>query len=80
MIGQAQLQADVRAAWASIAGRYQGRKLVVYGRSLGSGLAAVMSVELAPHAQLLPVPGAAHKDLQDFPVYLDGFSGALAAL
>ena len=150
---QAQLQADVRAAWASIAGRYQGRKLVVYGRSLGSGLAAALSVELAPsrapdltvlvspytsmaalmhdhypwvpsallryplrtdesitripnrlllihgaqdvliaprhsetlqalvpHAQLLRVLGAAHNDLQDSPVYLQGFAGALDAL
>ncbi len=150
---QAQLQADVRAAWASIADRYQGRKLVVYGRSLGSGLAANLAVELAtsrppeltvlvspyfsmlaltqdhypwvpsgvlryplrtdtwitripnrlllihgvqdplitprhserlkvlvPHAQLLLVPGAAHNDLQDFPLYLDGFARALAEL
>jgi len=150
---QAQLQADVRAAWDSIAGRYKGRKLVVYGRSLGSGLAAALSVELAastppdltvlvspyvsmvalthdhypwipsavlryplrtdewvtripnrlllihgaqdplitprhsemlqalaPHAQLLRVPGASHNDLQDFPAYLEGFSRALAAL
>ena len=35
---------------------------------------------LAPHAQLLRVAGAAHNDVQDFPVYPDGFSGALAAL
>ncbi len=150
---QAQLQADVRAAWATIAARYQGRKQVIYGRSLGSGLAAALSVELAasrppdltvlvsayasmaalthehfpwvpsavlryplrtdqwitripnrlllihgekdglvaprhsdmlkalaPQAQLLRVPGAAHNDLQDFPVYLHGFAGALADL
>lgn len=150
---QAQLQADVHTAWASIADRYRGRKLVVYGRSLGSGLAAALAVELAatrapdltvlvspytsmvaltrdhyawvpamllryplrtdaligripnrvllvhgerdtliaprhsdqlkelvPQATLLRVPGAAHNDLQDFPVYLDGFAAALAAL
>lgn len=150
---EAQLQADVRAAWAAIADRYTGRKLVIYGRSLGSGLAAKLSVELAdsrpadltvlvspyvsmlaltrdhypwvpsgvlryplrtdewitripnrlllihgerdnliepahslalkalaPQAELLLVPGAAHNDLQDFPVYQDGFGRALKAL
>ncbi len=45
---EAQLHADVRAAWDSIAARYAGLKLVVYGRSLGSGLAARMAVDLAP--------------------------------
>jgi uncharacterized protein len=35
-----QLRADVRAAYAMIAPQYAGRKVVVYGRSLGSGLAA----------------------------------------
>ncbi len=150
---EAQLQADVRAAWAAIASRYAGRKLVIYGRSLGSGLAARLSVELAdsrppdltvlvspyvsmlaltrdhypwvpsavlryplrtdewitripnrlllihgerdnliepahslalkalaPQAELLLVPGAGHNDLQEFPVYLDGFARALRAL
>ncbi len=150
---EAQLQADVRAAWAAIADRYAGRKLVIYGRSLGSGLAARLAVELAdsrppdltvlvspyvsmlaltrdhypwvpsavlryplrtdewitripnrlllihgerdnliepahslalkdlaPQAELLLVPGAGHNDLQEFPVYLDGFARALGAL
>ncbi len=35
-----QLRADVRAAYAMVAPQYAGRKVVVYGRSLGSGLAA----------------------------------------
>jgi alpha-beta hydrolase superfamily lysophospholipase len=42
-----QMRADVRAAWASIAGRYAQRKVVVYGRSLGSGLAAGLAAELS---------------------------------
>ena len=42
-----QLHADVRAAWATVAPRYAGRKLVVYGRSLGSGLAASLAAELS---------------------------------
>ncbi len=150
---QAQLHADIRAAWDSIAAHYSGRKRVIYGRSLGSGLAARLATDLAqadaphltvlvspyrsiaaltaqhypwvpesvlryplrtdavigripsrlllihgeqdalipvshshalqalaPRAQLLLVPGAAHNDVQDFPVYLDGFAQALAAL
>jgi hypothetical protein len=44
---EAQLRADVRAAWAVVAPQYTGRKVVVYGRSLGSGLAAGLSAELA---------------------------------
>ena len=47
---EAQLHADVRAAWDSIAARYAGRKRVLYGRSLGSGLAARLAVDL-PAAQ-----------------------------
>ena len=38
---EAQLRADVRAAWATVAPQYAGRKVVFYGRSLGTGLAAV---------------------------------------
>jgi pimeloyl-ACP methyl ester carboxylesterase len=43
---EAQLRADVRAVWATVAPQYTGRKVVVYGRSLGSGLAAGLSAEL----------------------------------
>ena len=36
---QAQLEADVRAAWATVAAQpqYAGKKRVIYGRSLGTG-------------------------------------------
>ncbi len=44
---EAQLRADVRAAWAAVAPQYTGRKVVIYGRSLGSGLAAGLSAELS---------------------------------
>ena len=54
---EAQLRADVRAAWALLAPQYIGRKVVVYGRSLGSGLAAGLAVEMgsAHHAPDLTV-------------------------
>lgn len=151
---QAQLQADVRVAWDLIARQYAGRKVVMYGRSLGTYLAAALSVSLseagqapdltvlvspytsmrdltvrhypwvppfvlryplrtdvlvakipkrlllihgaqdalippghseallalAPGAELLRVPGAAHNDLQDFPDYVEGFARALGRL
>ena len=44
---EVQLHADVRAAWDHIAPHYAGHKLVVYGRSLGSGLAARLSADLS---------------------------------
>lgn len=36
---EAQLHEDVLAAWNSVAGEYAGKPIVIYGRSLGSGLA-----------------------------------------
>ena len=44
---EAQLRADVRAAWATVAPQYAGRKVVIYGRSLGSGLAAGLAAEMS---------------------------------
>ncbi len=145
---QAQLQADVRAAWDSIAAQYGGKRRVVYGRSLGTGLAAALAAEvqpdltvlvspyfsmqdlarshypwvpaavlryplrtdealpriqgpvllahggrdtlippdnsqrlqaLQPHAHLLLVPQAAHNDIHQFPLYLDGLAASLKA-
>lgn len=43
---EAALRADVRTVWATVAPQYAGRKVVVYGRSLGSGLAAGLSAEM----------------------------------
>jgi pimeloyl-ACP methyl ester carboxylesterase len=143
---QAELQADVRAAWDSIAPRYAGLRRVIYGRSLGTGLAAALAADvqpeltvlvspyfsmqnlaqqhypwvpsavlryplrtdealprirgpvllahgghdtlipadnslrlltLQPHARLLLVPQAAHNDMQNFPLYLNGLAAAL---
>lgn len=42
----AQLRADVRAVWDSVAARYAGRRVVLYGRSLGTGLAADLGDQL----------------------------------
>ena len=48
---EAQLDADVRAAWDAIAARYRGKPIVIYGRSLGTGLAAKLAATV--NAQLL---------------------------
>jgi pimeloyl-ACP methyl ester carboxylesterase len=43
---EAQLHADVRAVWAHFAPQYQGKRVVISGQSLGTGLAAGLSAEL----------------------------------
>ena len=43
---EAQLHADVRAAWDQVAPMYEGRRRVIYGRSLGSGLAAALAANV----------------------------------
>ena len=55
---QAQLEADVRAAWATMAADYAGKKRVIYGRSLGTGLAASLAADLQPELTVLVSPYA----------------------
>ena len=45
---EAQLMADVQAAWQSIAPRYAGKRVIFFGRSLGTGLAAKLAASLTP--------------------------------
>jgi len=45
---EAQLHDDVAAAWRSIAPRYAGLRKVIFGRSLGTGLAARLAADLPP--------------------------------
>lgn len=60
---QAQLQADVRAAWDAIAPQYAGKRRVVYGRSLGSGLAAMVAADVQPELTVLASPYFSMQDL-----------------
>jgi len=55
---EAQLHADVRAAWDRIAPQYAGGKRVIYGRSLGTGLAARLAAEVQPDLTVLVSPYA----------------------
>ncbi|MCA0240365.1 MAG: alpha/beta hydrolase [Proteobacteria bacterium] len=53
---QAELLADARAALAAVMPRYAGRRLVIFGRSLGSGVAAELAAELQPDLTVLVSP------------------------
>jgi len=53
---QAQLEADVRAAWADVAPHYAGRRRVIFGRSLGTGLAASLAADVQPELTVLVSP------------------------
>lgn len=53
---EAQLRADVKAVWDAVAGRYRGKTVVVYGRSIGTGLAAGLAREIDPSLTVLVSP------------------------
>ena len=56
--GEDQLHADVRAAWDAIAPRYRDVPIVIYGRSLGTGLAARLARDVQPALLVLVTPYA----------------------
>lgn len=60
---QAQLEADVRAAWGSIAPRYAGLRTVFYGRSLGTSLATTLALESPPDLLALVSPYSSMVDI-----------------
>ncbi|MFO1217063.1 MAG: alpha/beta fold hydrolase [Burkholderiaceae bacterium] len=53
---EAQLHADVQAVWRAVAPRYAGRRVVLLGRSLGSGLAAALAAQVRPDLTVLVSP------------------------
>ncbi len=53
---EAQLNNDVLAAWKFITPQYAGKKLVVFGRSLGTGLAAALSTSIKPDLTVMVTP------------------------
>jgi pimeloyl-ACP methyl ester carboxylesterase len=53
---EAQLHADVRAAWDAIAPQYAGVKRVLIGRSLGTGLAAQLATQVNADGLILISP------------------------
>jgi hypothetical protein len=53
---EAELHADVRAAWQQVAPAYAGQRRVILGRSLGTGPALVLAGEVKPELTLLVSP------------------------
>jgi uncharacterized protein len=53
---EAQLHADVRAAYDQVAARYAGKRIVVLGRSLGTALAAKLAADVQPALTVLVSP------------------------
>ena len=53
-----ELHTDVRAAWDVIAPRYRGKPIVIYGRSIGTGLAARLARDVHPALLVLVSPYA----------------------
>lgn len=65
-----QLRADVRAVWAEFGKQYEGRRVVISGQSLGTGLAAGLAAELCaagrvPDLTLLVSPYSSGHALAD---------------
>ena len=67
---EAQMRADVRAAWGVVASRYAGLRRVIVGRSLGTSLAAGLAIEVKPEQLVLISPYTGMADLmrQHFPL------------
>ncbi len=53
---QAQLHSDLAVAWEQIADRYRNLRKVVYGRSLGTALAARLAARIQPDLTILVSP------------------------
>lgn len=60
---EAELHADVRAAWERIAPAYAGKPIVIVGRSLGSGLATRLAADVHPDLLVLISPYASLRQL-----------------
>jgi pimeloyl-ACP methyl ester carboxylesterase len=53
---EAQLHADVLAAWQAVAPQYEGKRRVILGRSLGTALAAQLAASAKPDLTVLVSP------------------------
>ena len=60
---EAQLHADVEAAWKAIAPEYVGRRKIIYGRSLGSGPAARLATHVDADLLVLVSPYSSVREL-----------------
>jgi pimeloyl-ACP methyl ester carboxylesterase len=60
---EAQLHADVKLAWEAVAPEYSGKKRVLFGRSLGTGLAVPLALQVNPDLTILVSPYASMRAL-----------------
>lgn len=60
---EAQLHADVEAVWQAVAPRYAGKRVIAYGRSLGTGLAAAWAARHQPQLTILVSPYTSMREL-----------------
>lgn len=60
---ESQLHEDVKRVWDSIKDRYAAKVKVIYGRSLGSGLAAALAAQVQPDMTILVSPYSSVTDL-----------------
>ncbi len=60
---EAQLHADVEAVWQAVAPRYAGKRVIAYGRSLGTGLASDWAARHQPQLTILVSPYASMRAL-----------------
>jgi alpha-beta hydrolase superfamily lysophospholipase len=60
---EAQLHADVRAAYDRVAQEYPGRPIVLLGRSLGTALAAKLAADVQPALTVLVSPYSSMRDV-----------------
>jgi pimeloyl-ACP methyl ester carboxylesterase len=60
---EAQLHADVEAVWQAVAPRYAGKRVIAYGRSLGTGLAAAWAARHQPDLTILVSPYVSMRQL-----------------
>jgi pimeloyl-ACP methyl ester carboxylesterase len=58
-----ELRDDVRKAWDVVAPLYAGKRIVIYGRSLGTALAARLAADVQPDLTVLVSPFWAAEDL-----------------
>ena len=69
-----QLHDDVLAAWKQIAPQYAGKKIAIYGRSLGTGLAAKLASDIQPDLTILVSPYFSMQTMGDeYYPWLPGF-------
>ena len=54
--GQQQMLSDIRAAWDAVSFRYEGLRRIIIGRSLGTGFAAALAVQVQPELTVLVSP------------------------